>query len=82
MDSVRKNVHGKSKVFRISKSKSSSSPDVASNQMTACESDDCIDDQETLEEQQRLKELPELSNSKDPNVLKSSFELTIRNQLL
>ena len=78
MDSVRKNVHGKSKVFRITKSKSSSSPDVASNQMTACESDDCIDD----DEQQRLKELPELSNSKDPNVLKSSFELTIRNQLL
>ena len=78
MDSVRKNVHGKSKVFRITKSKSSSSPDVASNQMTACESDDCIDD----DEQQRLKELPELSNSKDPTVLKSSFELTIRNQLL
>ena len=78
MDSVRKNVHGKSKVFRITKSKSSSSPDVESNQMTACESDDCIDDQE----QERLKELPELSNSKDPNVLKSSFELTIRNQLL
>ena len=72
MDSVRKNVRVKPKVFRISKSRSPSSSNVSPNPMTA------IDDQS----QQRLKELPEQSNSNDLNVSKSPFELTIRNQLL
>ena len=73
MDSVRKNVRVKPKVFRISKERSPSSPYVSSNQMTV------IDDQS---EQQRSKELPGASNPNDQAVPKSSFELTIRNQLL
>ena len=72
MDSVRKNVRVKPKVFRISKERSPSSPYVSSNQMTV------IDDQS----QQRSKELPGASNPNDQVVPKSSFELTIRNQLL
>ena len=72
MDSVRKSVRVNPKVFRISKSRSPSSPYVSSNQMTV------IDDQS----QQRSKELPGVSDPNDTkNVSKSSFELTIGNKL-
>ena len=71
MDSVRKSVRVKPKVFRIAKSRSPSSPYVSSNQMTV------------IDDQSQSKELPGVSNPNDPkNDSKSSFELTIRNQLL